>query len=546
MPSHARSALLIALAALLCAAAPAAADTPVGASAKGTPVVADSGYAAWRGDDGRLVVRAGGGGARTTSLRPPASAVFDVGARRGGGGAQVAWTESCSTRSHACAVRSALLRGSGTLTASVVAHIPYHGGGSPALAVEGSRLAYTLRDGSCDVPYVRTSPGGSSRRLDRGHCARISQLDLTSTWVGVLAHPPVTYGSGATEARVVPVGGGASRTLQREAQGEESNFIGSIAFDGSYLYTSRAGIRQANVFTRWNPSTRSRSDARAFVDLQGAFSRDRGRMYYAQAEGQEGTGSCPCVVVGGDDPWAVATRLLIPALALDVTPQPVFVDSDPSAVVALTRQAVTRTALSGAPAPVPGVPVELLAATAGGTSDPVPTPAPTGAVATTGADGTATIPIPGSPVPRRFLAATTQAASTGAAIPTADATYVQTYVHVTASATRQADGRLQVTGTIAPAQPGRKVRLDRDLGRICDGGASTTGALTPPNQIGVPVGCFDRYTQDPVTTAAVSADGTSYTLVAPASAPAGTYSVSLDSPRGAPVYAGQTAGFAAP
>src|SRR4051794_12563740 len=100
--SHVRFALLAL--GLLCLAVPCAAgaDTPVGASAKGTPIAADAGYAAWRADDGRLVVRAGDGGPRTTSLRPPSSAIFDVGAKRGGGGAQVAWAESCSTRAHTC------------------------------------------------------------------------------------------------------------------------------------------------------------------------------------------------------------------------------------------------------------------------------------------------------------------------------------------------------------------------------------------------------------------------------------------------------------
>ena len=49
-----------------------------------------------------------------------------------------------------------------------------------------------------------------------------------------------------------------------------------------------------------------------------------------------------------------------------------------------------------------------------------------------------------------------------------------------------------------------------------------------------------------MTTAAVSADGSTYTLIAPASAPAGTYAVSLDSPQGRIVYPGQTTAFPAP
>jgi hypothetical protein len=288
-----RPVLVAALAALAAVPAAAAADEPVASSARGTGVVADAGYAAWRADDGRVVLRAGDRAPRTTSLRPPASAVLDVGARRGGGGAQLVWAQDCSLRSGRCAVRSALLRGSGALTSRVVARIPYRGGGSPAVAVDGSKLAYAVHGttgsgrarSDCDVPYARTLPSGAARRLDRGHCARISQLDVGDGHVAVLAHPAIRYGSGATEARVVRYAGGPSRTLQREAQGEESNYIGSIALDGGALYTARGGIRQPNAFTRIRLATRARADARAFVDLEGAFARDRGRTYYLQSVG---------------------------------------------------------------------------------------------------------------------------------------------------------------------------------------------------------------------------------------------------------------------
>jgi hypothetical protein len=516
--------------------------------------VADAGYAAWRGDDGRIVIRAGDAAPRTTALRRPASSIFDVGAKRGGGGAQLVYTENCSVRAHACTVRSATLSASGPLRASVIAHIAYRGGGSPAIAVDGSKLAYAVHGttgsgraaSACDVPYARTLPSGGARRLDRGHCAAISQLDVGDGYVGLLGHPAVQYGTGATEARVVRYGGGTSRTLQREAQGEESNYIGAIALDHQALYTARGGIRQANVFTRIQLGSRSRSDARAFVSLQGAFARDGNRTYYAQAVGFEAATECPCVLVGGGDPFASGTRLLAPDLGLTVAPQPVFTDSAPVAVATLTRRTVTRTAVAGTPAPVAGVPVELLSALPASTGA-AGTPAPTGAVATTGADGTARIAIPGTPVPRRYLAAVTRAAGGGVAIPTGSQVYLQTYARMTATTQRLADGRLRVTGTISPGQPGRKVRLDRKLDRICNQGVTVPGEVTQPQQEGVPAGCFDRYTQDPITTAPVSADGMSYILDAPASAaPAGTYSVSLDSPRGAPVYAGQTAGVTAP
>jgi hypothetical protein len=546
---------VVATALALGGAAPAAslADEPLGTSARGTAIVADASHAVWRGDDGRLVVRAGSGPAQSASVKPPASAIFDVGARAGEGGAQLVWTEGCSTRSGTCQVRGAQLVGSGVRSARLIARIPYRGGGSPAVAIEGSRLAYAVHGttgsgrskAACDVPYVRTLSArhSSPRKLDRGHCSAISQLDVGDGVVAILAHPAVTSGSGATEARAVKVGGGRSRTLQREAQGEESNYIGAIALDGGSLYTARGGIRQANVFTRIRLAGGTRTDVRAFVNLGGAFARDHGKDYYAQTVSFESATECGCLIVAGDDPFAVARRTLAPELALSVTPQPVYVDSTPAAVAQLTRRTVSRTAVVGT-APVAGVPVELLSTDV--LSGPVNQrpPAPTGAVATTGTDGTATIPIPGTPRWRLLLAAVTRpAAAGGVAIPTNQNLNVATYVHLTAAAVRLPDGRLRVSGTISPAQPGRKVRLDRRLERICNQ-RQYGPVLVTPSSVGVPAGCFDRWTQDPVATATVSADGSSYVL--DAATPAATYRVSLDFAGGAAVYAGETAAVEAP
>ncbi len=538
----------------LAATAPSTfADEPVGSSAHGTAIVADAGYVVWRADDGHVVVRAGGGHPQTTSLKPPASAILDVGARAGDKGAQLIWAENCSTRSGSCAVRGGQLMGAGVVRIRTIAGIPYRGGGSPAVAIEGTRLAYAVhgttgsgkRKSACDVPYVRTlsSHGSSTRKLDRGHCAAISQLDIGDGYVAILAHPAVTYGSGATEARVVKAGGGRSRTLQREAQGEESNYLGAVSLDRGALYTARGGIRQANVFTRIRLGSGARTDVRAFVNLQGAFARDGGHDYYAQTVSFESSTECGCLVVAGEDPFAAAQRTLVPELALTVAPQPVYVDSAPSAVATLTRQTVSRTAVVGT-APVAGIPVELLSTDV--VSGPVNQrpPTPTGAMAATGADGTATIPIPGTPRWRLLLAAVTRSAVEGAVpIPTIQNLNVTTYVHMTAGATRLPDGRLRVSGTISPAQPGRKVRLDRRLKRVCNQ-RQYGPTLVTPSSVGVPAGCFDLWTQDPVTTATVSPDGASYTL--DASAPAGTYRVSLDFAGGAAVYAGETAAIEAP
>ncbi|MCW2982868.1 MAG: hypothetical protein JWR63_438, partial [Conexibacter sp.] len=194
--------------------------------------------------------------------------------------------------------------------------------------------------------------------------------------------------------------------------------------------------------------------------------------------------------------------------------------------------------------PVAGVAVELLSVTPTDLKTAPGAPRPTGRLATTGADGTATIAIPGPVVPYRFLAAETRPASGGATIPTAQTTYLRTLVHVTPTAARLPDGRLRVTGTISPAQPGRKVRLDRKLDRVCNAYSNPPGSIISPSQVGVPTGCYDRYTQDPVATADVSADGGSFTIEA--GAPAGTYRVSLDFAGGAPVFAGESGPVSAP
>jgi hypothetical protein len=532
----ARRLALGSLLAVLLVPAAARADEPLGTVAKATPVVADAGFVAWRGDDGRLLVRQGEGAVRTTSLRPPASARFDVGSARGG--AQVVWTEGCSTRTRRCVVRGATLTAASVGRARAIARIPYRGGGSPAVAVDGSRLAYTLRSGACDVPYA------GARRLDRGHCARIAQLDLDDGWVAVLASPVAVPRS--TEARVVRWRGGPSRLLQRESQGEESNFIGSVSIDRGALFLARAGIRQPDAYIKRSFGGTRRSEARALVTLQGAFARDGGRTVYLQAVDYESSGDCGCLVVAGQDPFTTARRTLAPQVAITVAPQPVYVDTAPRADVAVTRPFASRTAITGR-APVAGAAVELLMSVPTDLRAVPAAPAPTGATATTGADGVARIAIPGAAAPFRYLAATAQVGDAPrVAVPTDTTTFLRTFAHMTASATRLADGRVQVTGAISPALPGRKVRLDRKQRQVCNAYVTVSGTPISPSQADAPAGCVDDYTQNPVATADVSADGASYTVIAPASATAGTYRVALDFANGALVFPGESAPFAVP
>jgi hypothetical protein len=537
----------IVLLALACAAAlpaSAGADETLSTILAPTTVSSDGGVTAWRihtsGDD-RLVVRYGTNAPFTTAYPMPRDTIMDVGASPAGG-ARVAFARGCSTRRRTCELRVVELGRSGTegkkLSSRLLARIPYRGGGTPAVGIDKRQIAWTQRDAGCDIPYTRrTGPNaGRAKRLDRSHCALISQLDLEGSRIAVLAHTkPDTRES---EARLLHTYGGTSRRYQRESQGEESNFIGQVGLDGAYLYTARGGIRQANVFTRFNVRFNTRVDARAFTNLVGGFAVERGRVTYLQT--RTGFDRCvsdtgtSCRMVDGGDPF-VTTRLLPPELSFDIAPAPLFVDQTAQGVGTLTRKRVNRTTQLGT-VPVPGVKVELVRV------DNFTTPGvsrhPTGAIATTAAHGSYTIPISGTPRPRMTYTAITRPTD-GIQTSPSEVTYVLTYVRMTATASRLPDGRLHVSGTISPAQPGRKVRLDRREERACNARVFTTRPT--PSTVDTPAGCADRYTQDPLATANVSADGASYTI--DATTGPGTFRVALDFAGGADVYAGETAAF---
>ncbi len=498
-----------------------------------TPVHSDGGVTAWRiptsGDD-RLVVRYGTQTPFTTAYPLPRRIPFDVGVSPAGG-ARVAFARACSTRRRTCELRVVELGRSGSegkkFRSRLLTRIPYRGGGTPAVAIDNRQIAWTQRDRGCDIPYTRRTGSNPTRakRLDRGHCSEITQLDVEGSRIAVLARPkPDTR---ATEARLLHTYGGPSKRIQREAQGEESNFIGQLALDGPYLYTARGGNRQANVFTRFNLRFNTRVDARAFTDLAGGMGVERGRVTYVETNAAESSAQ----IVDGGDPF-IGTRLLTPKLSFDIAPAPLYVDQQAQGFGKLTRKRVSRTADLGTVA-VPGVRVELVRVD--GFTTPNVSRHPTGVLASTGADGSYVLAIGGTPRPRMTYTAITR---DGLQVDPGEVTYVVTYVRMTTNAQRLPDGRLRVTGTITPAQPGRKVRLDRREERVCQGVFATRPT---PAQVGIPAGCADRYTQNPLATAAVSADGASYTI--DATTGPGTFKVALDFAGGAEVYQGETAGF---
>jgi hypothetical protein len=538
--------LAVPLLALLVLAPAARADEPLATTPADVQLSADAGAAAWVGTDGQLMLRLGAGPVARTNLKLPAAPI-DVG-RGARGGAQLVYAARCSTRTGRCDVRSIALH-SGALRSALLTRIPYRGGGAPALAIEGRRLVYAVHGttgsakqrSACDVPYTRVGDG-AARKLDRGHCAAIDQLDVENGRIAMLAEPALTYGSGVSDARLLRTSGGPSKLIQHEAQGEESNFIGAVALDGGSLYTVRGGIRQANVFTRFSLATGKRRDARAFTSLGGGFARDAGRDVYVESTGYES--ECPtyagatCTVVAGDDPFSAASRLLTPRLRLALTPQPIFVDRSPQVVATLTRERVDANGPVGGPLPLAGVRVELLQGSVDFSRKAQPPPSPTGHVAKTGADGTATIAPVLPLVPFPFFGARTLS---GVPVQTPDTTSAQVYVHMIAKGAMSADGKVQVSGTIIPPQPGRKVRLDRRVELLCKNVAP--GRISP-SSAGTPPGCVNRWTENPISVAAVSADGGSFSVAA--NSPAGTYRVALDFAGGANVYAGESSAFDVP
>jgi len=547
---------LLALAGAAVLPASASADEALTTITSATHVHADGGVTAWRiptsGDD-RLVVRYGTNTPFTTAYPLPRDTTIDVGVSPAGG-ARVAFARNCSTRRRTCELRVVELGRSGSegkkFSSRLLTRIPYRGGGAPAVAIDSRQIAWTQQESktingrryACDIPYTRRTGSNPTRpkRLDRGACAQIVQLDIEGTRIGVLAQ--VQPDIRRTEARLLRTTGGPSRRLQRESQGEESNFIGQIAMDGPYLLTSRAGIRQANVFTRFHLRFNLRTEARAFTTLVGGFGVDRGRVTYVESNAGFFGGGCvtdtgtACVMVDGGDPF-IGSRLLTPKLTFDIAPAPLYVDQTAQGVGRLARKRVSRTAELGT-VPVAGVKVELVRID--GFTTPGVSRHPTGATSTTDADGRYAIPIAGTPRPRMTYTAITRPTD-GVQVNPGFVTYVLTYVRMTATPQRLPDGRLRVTGTISPAQPGRKVRLDRREDRVCNQGIFPTRPT--PSTVDTPAGCADRYTQNPLATADVSADGASFTL--DANAGPGTYRVNLDFAGGAEVYQGETAAFTA-
>lgn len=540
---------------VLTGAASARADEPVATTSGSLNMSADGGVVAWPqeqpGGGYRFAVARAGETPSTIGPRLADAPPFDVARGRGGTPIVVVWTQGCSLKRRRCDVRTL---STSTGHSRSLTRVPYAGGGPPAVAQHGRRIAYTVASfrGSrrsrvrCDVPYTRLLTGTSHpdrpHRLDRGSCAGIVQLDVDGAYVALLAEPTDSTGGRGSEARVVRVTGGRSRTLQRESQGEESNYLDEVTLDGGAVYTARDGFRQPNVFTRIDPRTGRRTDARAFTTLTGGYARDHGRQYYTQTatggvdtECPGATGT-PCLVVAGTDPFATAARTLVPVLTLRVAPDIVYADGALTLSGTLTRRRVSRKAVV-AEVPVAGTPVVLQTARLG-PRGPSPFTAAGTATVVTDAQGRWSIARP-APHPPATGYLTTAGEPGAIGVASSAAPYPPIWVHMAiTAATRSGDGIVTLSGTIDPPQPGRTVRVDRRAKRQC--GLPFTAGPTP-STADTPAGCQDLFTApDPAATAAVSTDGSRFTVSRPGPA-GGSYRAALPYPGTAALYSGESA-----
>lgn len=329
-------ATVVALTATAVAAPAASADSPV-AELGDTALRADAGVVAWPADGGGYAVRGIHDGAAVPT-RTVARTVrdvtgsFDVG-RDTAGRATIVWADRCSSRTHRCRVRA--VRATGTRPGvRTLLSIPYGGGETPTLALDGDRLAYTTartrpgEDGTeqCDRLHIRRLAAGSgSRTLPAGGaCLPVLQLDLEGPWLAVLQAEYDYLGSSGfpTVVRAIRTASGRGRLLDRETQGEESNYLESIAIDRGRVYAAHAGFRPENGYVRYDPATGEASEAHAFTTLAGGFARDGGRQFSVQDGERNGflddgcddaERGAPCALVAGSDPWA-GRRQLVPVL----------------------------------------------------------------------------------------------------------------------------------------------------------------------------------------------------------------------------------------
>ncbi|MGI9099769.1 MAG: hypothetical protein ACR2H2_14985 [Solirubrobacteraceae bacterium] len=523
--------LLIPLAGLaaLAAAVPARADDMVAELSRATPIAAYGGALAWSAHDAgsdryRLVVAAPGAAPAAAPI-PSSRRAFDVSLGPDSQGRVVALYTRCKGVATRCDIYRYRL---------VDRRESKLGFSSPredeAWPVQwGNRVAFVRRHAKggrgeisdCDVPFVKTlSSTAPSRRLDRGSCGRTTGLSLRRDRI-----VQVTFGSPASatrfdsQVRLLSARGGAVKVIARQGSGEESNVFASPNQSATAIWLTRTGVNPEPTFVLVDLRFRRprMREVEAHANLAGPLARDeRGTLWYVEGgefHGDDCTASAPvpCRLVRASvSPFSPLPRALLPRLTIsapsNTTPSPLF--GDPFVLSGLLTRTIVRYDTIVRTDPVANVPVELLRRV----DDPARPGRregfrPTAIFATTGADGRWSHTL-ADPPSRPWFSAVARSAAAGVPPTYAGRGTVGT---VDARMTLTVSGT-SFSGTIAPAQPGRTVKIQRLLSRKCRTFQNGTRF------------CNDTWAT--VGEATVDAAGTAYAAAVAAPQP-GTYTAAL-------------------
>ncbi len=545
----------------LVAPAPAAADEPLAELARDTPVAAYGGALAWSAYDPvsrlyRLVIRQDGQSVFARAQLLPRA--FDVSLGPDRRGRVVALYTRCRTPARGrrpernCDVHRYDLRTRREHRLAAVSS-PSFDEAWPAQWREHVTFARRARtrvvDGfdhrpsprgrlvlDCDIPYVkRLTSRAASRRLDRSQCGATAGMAIRGDTI--IHVTGIDQGGAGSESQVrrLRTGGGAARILARTGGGEGgySPFV-SPNLSGSSVWLTRVGRRERvkQGFLRIDLRSRRLTTVAANVNLHGGLARDeRGRFWYVQgpAPDFDGESRCdfalePCrLVAASASPFSTTARTLLPRVSI-VAPASGQISAfatDPIALVGeLSRPVVRQDAVVGRE-PLAGVAIDLLRAA--GLDRPAPFTG-TGISATTNAIGIWSIALIDPPPSAAFALV---ARGLRLASPVVG-------IDVSARITLSASGA-SLTGTVAPAQPGRSVTIQRLA--VDANGRLPDGRMVCVKLAGGRLSCGDEAWAT-VAPAPLGAAGTAFSLTA--SQP-GEYRALLTAERDAPNYGGRSA-----
>jgi hypothetical protein len=479
MPALRRILLPLAALAALATASPAKADDLVAEVTHDTPIAAYAGRLAWSAYDaasGRYnLMIAASGGVPAAAPVPSSSRPFDVSLGPDAGRRIVALYTRCAT---AAGKRCDIYRYS--LASRHESRLSFSSPREDEAwpAQWGDRVAFVRRhadgkgeDPACDVPYVKTlSSAAPPRKLDRGSCGGTTGMSLRGERI-----VQITFGSPPTtrfqsQVRLLSARGGAVRVLARQSSGEESNFFDAPNQSANAIFFTRSGVNPRPTFATIDLRRRTPklTELRAHTKLTGAFARDAqtGAFYYVEGSGYSGDGCAEeqpvaCRLVQTlVSPFSPRPRALLPTLSIasPADRNPLLTFGDPYEISGRLARAVVAFGAVRRTEAIAGAAVTLLRQI--GQRGFGAQLVPTGVVLTTGADGRWSHTFASPPSQPWFTAVA--GGTPGLA---------RTYSRVSAGSVL---ARMTLTvsgptfaGTIAPAQPGRVVHIQRLSSRKC-------------------------------------------------------------------------------